>query len=180
MNMLASHVYYFDIGRGRWVGDFSFRVTSWRRLRRASIGVSNLFLVVSMDAILRIFGQAKLESTVTGDPDQGSAGVANNVVKITKLGVPLYLLDERYDLDPNGTDVTVASQERFGPIPFLFNVTKECSARIKSGGRGATYQIPLLGDDWVADYSVRSDNDHIHAVLQCPWSSAEEVIDRAD
>jgi hypothetical protein len=40
------------------------------------------------------------------------------------------------------------------------------------------YQIPLLGDDWVADYSVQPGDHHIDARLQCPWSSAEEVIDR--
>jgi hypothetical protein len=176
--MPDSHVYYFDVGRGRWAGDFTFRVTDWPRLRRASIGTTNLFLVAGMHTILRVFGKARLESEVTGDPDEGPAGVANNIVKITKLGIPLYLLHERYDLDPNGTDVSVVSQERFGPIPFLFNVRKMCSARIKAGGRGAVYQIPLLGDDWVADYSVRPDGNHINARLQCPWSSAEEVIDR--
>ena len=110
--MPASHVYYFDIGRGRWAGDFAFRVTDWSRLRRASIGATNLFLVVGMHTILRIFGKAQLDSVVTGDPDQGPAGVPNNVVRITKLGIPLYLLDERYDLDPNGTDVSVVSDER--------------------------------------------------------------------
>jgi hypothetical protein len=176
--MPASHVYYFDIGRGQWSGKFTFRVTNWRRLRRASIGVANLFLVFGMHTIVRVFGRAKLESVVTGDPDEGPAGVANNVVKITKLRIPLYLLHERYDLDPNGIDVSVVSWERFGPIPFLFNVRKMCTAKIKSDGRGALYKIPLLGDNWVADYTVRPDNDHIDAALTCPWSFAEEVVDR--
>ena len=64
-------MYYFDIGRGRWTGDFTFRVTDWTRVRRASIGASNLFLVVGMHTNLRVFGKAQLESKVTGDPDQG-------------------------------------------------------------------------------------------------------------
>jgi hypothetical protein len=176
--LVDSQIYYFAIGRGRWSGDFSFRVTDWSQLRRASIGAVNLFLVVGMHLILRLLGTAKLDSRVAGDPDQGPAGVASNVVRITKLGIPLYQLYERYLLDSNGTDVAVLSEERFGPVPFLFNVRKTCSARIKPDGRGAVYQIPLLGDDWVGDYSVRPGDDHIDAHLSCPWSSAVEVIDR--
>jgi hypothetical protein len=125
-----------------------------------------------MHTILRIFGKAQVESEVTGDPDGGSTRVANNEVRITKLGIPLYLLHERYDLDADGTDVSVVSDGRFGPIPFLFNLRKLCSARIKAGGRGAVYQVPLLGDDWVADDSVQPGDDHIDARLRCPWNSA--------
>jgi hypothetical protein len=176
--VVDSQTYYFAIGQGSWSGDFSFAVTDWSRLRRASIGAANLFLVVGMHLILRLFGKARLDSRMTGDPDEGPAGVAKNLVRITKLGLPLYRLDERYLLDSNGTDVAVLSEERFGPVPFLFNVRKTCSARIKPDGRGAIYRIPLLGDDWVADYSVRPGDDHIDAHLTCPWSSAVEVIDR--
>src|SRR5262245_18293156 len=86
--MPDSHVYYFDVGRGRWAGDFTFRVTDWSRLRRASIGATNLFLVVGMHTILRVFGKAQLESEVTGAPDEGPAGVANNIVKINNTVYP--------------------------------------------------------------------------------------------
>jgi hypothetical protein len=178
MTTKASHVYYFDVGQGRWTGRFDFRVTDWAKLRRAAVGAKNLFLIVSMHGLIRLLGKPRIDSEVTGDPDAFPAGVAHNDVRIARLGVTLYLLRERYDLDPNGTDVSVETHERFGPVPFLFNVTKHCTARIKPGGAGAVYQIPLLGDDWVADYSVRPDRDHIDARLACAWSTAEEVIDR--
>ncbi len=55
--MPDSHVYYFDVGRGVWAGDFTFRVTDWPRLRRASIGPTNLFLVVGMHTILGSSGR---------------------------------------------------------------------------------------------------------------------------
>ena len=175
---LDSHVYYFDIGAGDWAGDFRLRITDWTKLRRASIGVKNLLLVTSMHLILLLFGKARMISTVAALPDRGPVGQAVNLVRISKLGVTLYLLDERYELDSDGTNVRVVSNERFGPIPFLFKVSKEAPARIKAGGMGAVYQIPLLGDDWICDYTVRSDRQHIDARLDCPWSSVEEKIAR--
>jgi hypothetical protein len=57
--MAGIHVNYFYIGIGRWAGNFMFRVTDWSRLRRASIGVTNLFLVVGMHTIVRVFGRAR-------------------------------------------------------------------------------------------------------------------------
>jgi hypothetical protein len=92
--------------------------------------------------------------------------------------VTLYLLTERYALDPDGTRVHVVSDERFGPVPFLFNVHKEAPARIKPEGMGAIYEIPLLGGDWIGDYSVQPDRDHLHARLECPWAFAEEEVAR--
>jgi hypothetical protein len=38
-----------------------FRVTDWSRLRRPSIGVTNLFLVVGMHTIVRVFGRAQTD-----------------------------------------------------------------------------------------------------------------------
>lgn len=176
---MDSHVYYFEVGTGDWTGDFRLRVTDWRKLWGASIGLKNLFLVVGMHLTLTLFGKARVVSTVTAMPDEGPAGVATNLVRITKLSMTLYLLRERYELDPDGIHVNVVSRERFGPLPFLFNVSKEAPARVKEGGMGAVYEIPLLGDEWVGDYTVRRDRDHIDARLECPWSLAEETIARA-
>jgi hypothetical protein len=175
---LDSQVYYFVIGAGDWAGDFRLRITDWRKLRRASIGLKNLFLVTSMHLILRLLGTARMISTVTALPDQGPAGEATNLVRISKLGFTLYLLWERYKLHPDGTNVTVVSNERFGPVPFLFRETKEAPARIKGRGMGAIYEIPLLGDNWIGDYTVRSDRNHIDAQLECPWSLVEERMIR--
>jgi hypothetical protein len=175
---LDSHVYYFVIGAGDWAGDFKLRITDWRKLRRASIGLKNLFLVTGMHLTLSLFGKARIVSTVTAMPEQGPVGEAANSVRISKLGVTLYLLAELYELDPDGTRVHVVSHERFGPVPFLFKVSKEAPARIKAGGMGAVYEIPLLGGDWIGDYTVRPDRDHIHARLECPWGSADEEVAR--
>jgi len=131
-----------------------------------------------MHLTLSLFGRARLASIVTAMPQKGPAGEATNWVRISKFGVTLYLLTERYDLDPDGTRVHVVSDERFGPIPFLFKVHKEAPARIKAKGMGAVYQIPLLGGNWIGDYSVQADRNHLHARLECPWAFAEEEVAR--
>ena len=104
--------------------------------------------------------------------------VVGNEVRITKLGITLYLLNERYLLHGDCRQVTVQSHERFGPVPFLFNVSKEHPAEILDEGRRALYYIPLLGADWVGDYRVSDDHNHIRSVLTCPWGEAVEDIER--
>ena len=75
-----SHVYYFEVGAGTWRGTFTFRVTSWRTARRASIGLKNLLLVFAMQATQRVAGPSRLLSVVAAHPDEGEFGVADNRV----------------------------------------------------------------------------------------------------
>ena len=107
-----------------------------------------------------------------------SGGVAANDVRITLFGITLYLLSEQYALGVDGESVHVRSYERFGPISFLFNVEKQHPARITQQGSHATYDIPLLGDRWVGEYTVREDRDHIESALTCCWARATEAINR--
>lgn len=175
----ASSVYYFEIGRGDWTGTFSFKVTSWRAFWNDSISLVNRFLALSMAFTTVLLGKGYIVSRLEAYPERGDAGVATNDVRITKLGLTIYRLQEEYVLNPDGRQVEVRSRERFGPIPFLFNVRKQHPAEILDAGMRAIYYIPLLGSDWVANYTVRSDRDHIDSVMTCPWGEAQEVIDRA-
>ena len=79
------------------------------------------------------------------EPDAGRFGVARNRLRIDRLGIPLYLAQEEYVLDPDGTGVEVIASERFGPIPFLFRDEKRFTAVIHEGGHDSTYSMPLLG-----------------------------------
>jgi len=174
----ASHVYYLEVGLGRWVGDFGFRVTDWRAFRRDPIGLSNRFLVLAMALTARLPGRMRIDSVLAEEPARGERRVVHNDVRIRKWGVTLYLLRERYLLNPDCRAVWVESRERFGPLPFLFNVRKEHPARIEEGGLRAVYTMPLLGAEWEGRYTVRADRDHIDAALVGPWAEAKEVIGR--
>lgn len=174
----ANSTYYFQIGVGDWTGVFRFNITSWGRFWADRIGPKNRFLALSMFTSTKLFGSAKITSHLDGFPDQGEAGVAANDVRITKFGVTIYLLKEQYILHPDGRQVHVRSRERFGPIPFLFNVKKEHPAEILDSGMRSIYYIPLLGTEWVARYTVRQDHDHIDSQMACGWGEAHEVIDR--
>lgn len=174
----ANHTYYYDVGVGDWTGHFGFRVTSWRTFFKASIGLKNRLLVLAMAVTSRVLGRSLIVSRLEPAGREGDADVVANDVRITKFGVTLYLLRERYHLNPDCRQVWVKSQERFGPIPFLFNTTKEHPAEIMDGGMRSVYYMPLLGTDWEGRYTVQPDRNHIDAVLVCPWAEASEVISR--
>jgi hypothetical protein len=174
-----SHIYYFDVGAGEWRGQFTFRVTSWRRLRRArGVGLRNRGLVVAMALTQRLTGASRLESAIAAHPASGAFGVAENVVRLSKFGVTLYLLRERYVLAPDGTGVTVVADERFGPVPGVMGRKFTYPAEIHPSGLGSTYHMPLLGSPWTATYTVGADRKSLAGELVCDWAQATESARR--
>lgn len=173
-----NYIYYFEIGLGNWIGSFHFKVINWKDFWSDRIGLKNRFLVISMIFVMKLFGSAKITSRLEGFRDEGVSGIVTNDVRITKLGLTLYLLREKYILQPDCHQVLVQSKERFGPIPFLFNVSKEHPAEILDAGMRSIYNMPLLGTDWIGRYVVREDRNHIDAALTCSWAEAKEVINR--
>lgn len=169
-----NHVYYFDIGTGTWHGKATFRVTSWRRLMRSRIGFTNKLLATSMHIVELLTGAPRQSSTIVAKPDEGEFGRADNVVRISKFGVTLYLLEEQYVLDRNGTSVVVNGDERLGPVPGLLTRTFTYSAEIRDEGMAATYRMPLLGTLWIANYQVAADRQSLFAELVCDWGTATE------
>ncbi|MFD7320311.1 hypothetical protein ACFV9D_04345 [Streptomyces sp. NPDC059875] len=169
-----NHVYYFDIGTGTWQGKATFRVTSWRRLMRSRIGLTNKLLATAMHIVERLTGAPRQESTIVAKPNEGEFGQADNVLRISKFGVTLYLLDEQYVLESNGTGVTVRAKERLGPVPGLLTRAFTYSAEIRDEGMAATYRMPLLGTPWIANYQVATDRQSLLAELVCDWGTATE------
>ncbi|MFI8763480.1 hypothetical protein ACIGN6_00905 [Streptomyces sp. NPDC053792] len=173
-----NRVYYFDIGTGTWHGKATFRVTSWRRLMRSRIGLANKLLATTMHTIELLTGAPRQSSTIVAKPDEGEFGQADNVVRMSKFGVTLYLLEEQYVLDSNGTGVTVHANERLGPVPGLLTRTFTYSAEIRDEGMAATYHMPLLETPWTADYQVAPDRQSLFAELVCDWGRATEETRR--
>lgn len=171
----ANIVYYCRIGVGYWLGDFDFRLTDWRRFWADKIGFKNRVLALGLFAIFRIFRSAPISSRLTREPDSQPTVVVN-LVRICKFGVTLYLLHEHYTLSPDGRNVHVDADERFGPIPFLFNNHKSHPAEIVDSGQKAIYYIPLLGTSWTGVYEVGEDGRHLHSTLSCDWAIGHEVI----
>lgn len=173
-----NQIYYFQIGKGQWQGSFSLLVTDWHAFWKDHIGIRNRFLVIAMFLFQKVTGASVISSDMLAHPEQGTFGVATNTVRIHKWGLTLYLLHEEYDLDPNGSSVKVRSNDHFGPIPFLFRDSMEYPATIHAGGMSSTYYMPLLGTNWVCDYQVQPDRNHVDAVLKCSWAEAHEIIQR--
>jgi len=171
-----SQIYYFEIGKGRWRGAFSFLVTDWSTFRKTSLSLTERFLVVGMASVHRLVGDSRIDSEVWARPNDGVAGLAGNTVRISRFGLTLYLLKETYTLNLNGHDVAVHAHERFGPIPYLFKVEKRHPAVIHAEGMSSTYYIPLLGAEWTANYTVRADRAHIDGQLESAFARATEII----
>lgn len=173
-----NHIYYFEIGQGKWEGRFSLQLNDWRSFWRDPIGLRNRFLVFSMLVFQKLTGKSTINSEIKAHPGEGRFGVATNVVRIYHW-MTLYLLREKYVLDPDGSEVMVISSDHFGPFSFLFRDSMEYSAVIHQGGTSSTYYMPLLGTNWVCDYQVQPDHNHVDAVLRCAWAEAHEMIQRA-
>jgi hypothetical protein len=176
----ASHVYYFDVGSGLWTGSFRFQVTSWRVMFRSRIGIKNALLVVLMHATQTLTGPSYLTSVVVLHRDEGPLGVVDNDVRLSRFGVQLYSLQERYELNEDGLRVRVVAHERFGPIPRILSRSFTYPAEIRSDGFGATYHMPLLGSPWTATYEVGADRRSLAGILRCNWAVAHENATRQD
>jgi hypothetical protein len=171
-----SHIYYFSVGAGVWRGTFRFRVTSWQQLKRARAGLMNSLLATTMHVTQRLVGASDLDSTIVPKPEDGAFGVAENTVVLSKFGVTLYYLRERYLLDPDGVHVAVEASERFGPIPIPGVLTRSFAypAEIRDDGMASTYHMPLLGSPWTATYQVQDSGEGLAGELVCAWAAASE------
>jgi hypothetical protein len=173
-----SQRYYFAVGTGTWRGTFRYRITSWKAFAAAKLGFTNRALAFAMSVVMGIFRKARIDSVIEAYPDQCRTGVATNLVRISLLGLTLYVLREQYALAADGEGVYVRSYERFGPFAWLFNVEKAHPAKVTGGGAHATYWIPLLGADWIGEYDVAADQKQIESVLSCAWARATESIQK--
>lgn len=170
----SSHIYYFQVGSGVWQGNFTFRVISWSLLARSKTGVVNKVLAALMHAAQRLAGPSCLDSTIMGRPNEGPHGVAENQVIISKWGIPLYVLHERYVLDGDGSHVTVQAVEHFGPFPRWLRRVFTYPAEIVDDGLGSVYYMPLLGAAWTATYQVVNDRQTLVGELVCEWAKGQE------
>ena len=178
MSLAANQVYYFEIGKGDWLGEFSLRITDWKAFWSDKISVFNRFLSLSMWFVSKTLGPSKIRCHLVAHPSEGEFGVCTNSVVISKCGISLWVSQERYILDPNGTGVTVQAHERFGPIPFLFKEYVEYPATINPGGMSSTYALPILGTQLTVRYQVDPDRNHVRGNLDGKWTHADEVLNR--
>ena len=170
-------IYYAQIGNGVWTGTFSFSITNWKLFWRDKVGFWDRLFSIANHLNNYLFGVSKIYSVLKIYPLVGPAGTITNLVFIKKLGITIYELDERYVLDPEGTEVYVHSRERLGPFHFLFNRIKKHPAKILNGGMGAIYlDMPILGTIWEGNYTVSPTKEKIDAKLHCAWAEGRESI----
>jgi len=129
-----------------------------------------------MDLFQRFAGPATIDSVIWALQGTPGEALARNKVRIRKHFLTLYLLDETYTLADDGVTVAVHAHERFGPIPFLLRNEKRHGALIGPDGMSSRYEMPLLGDAWVAEYVVTESGREIRGHLQSCWGEAHELM----
>lgn len=177
--MLPNQVYYFEVGKGEWGGQFDFRITDAQAYRRISIGAVNRLLIAAMRFVIAVLGRPSIASVITVDETEAPAGTARNTYRISKVGVTLCKFHDVYRLDPDGEDVAVTTDISYGPVPGVINDYAAYTARITDGGYRSCYQgLRLLGATWVARYEVAPDRNHVSGTLTCAWGEAREQMFR--
>ncbi len=174
----ANQVYYLRIGVGEWGGRFTFRVTDWNAFRRDRVGAVDRFLCLWFVLVLTVVRWGAITSILRQVDDPGPETRVRNHVRIHRFGLSLYVLDETYTLDADGSGVAVDAHERFGPVPFLFRRDKQHTAVVLDRGMRAVYSLPLLGAWWTAVYQVLPDLEHIDSTLTTTWAEAHERISK--
>jgi len=174
----ANQIYYFEIGRGTWRGRFHFRIVDWKAFWRARVGLLNACLCVMTHWIVQLFGPAQIGSRIEARPGEGEAGVATNDIFMKKFGLTIYRQVIRYCLHADGTRVTVRGWERHGPIPRFFQHDIEHWGTIHPGGMRSTYEIPMLGDRFTAEYTIDGGRNHIESRMRGSFAEAQEILDR--
>jgi hypothetical protein len=173
-----NQVYYFEIGKGRWTGQFGFQVTDWRAFWSDTISLRNRFLVLCFVSFTRVFGKPTIDSHIQAFPDRGQCGVATNSIRIHRAWLTLWTSQEEYILGLDGTGVDVRAHERYGPIPFLFRETVTYPATIHPPGDSSTYTQPAVGTTFESSYQAAQDHNHVQASIRGKWAQATETIHR--
>ena len=174
---LDSHVYYFDIGEGRWAGSFGFSIEDRAKFRTARLAPWDRVLAHALGVVQRLPGEAEMRAEILCDPEEGEAGVARVEVSVKRFGLEIYQLRGHYGLRANGADVAIEIEERFGPVGMPWR-TKRATAKITEAGLRATYTMPILGEDFVGVYDLDADRTFLDAKYHSAWGLSSETMRR--
>ncbi len=174
----ASHVYYRELGEGRWRGEFDFRITDFKRFFSQKLSPTDRFLGVLLHTVQRLPGEARMFGEIRMDPDEGEAGVARVEVFVERFGFEIYWLSGHYALSPNGRDVDINILERFGPRGSPIERYKPARGEIKNDGWIGTYFMPILGENWEGLYTLDASRRELDAEYTCPWGVSREAMHR--
>lgn len=173
-----NQVYYYEVGEGRWDGEFHFRVTKWREFLAAKLGAQNRLLALILAGVEHLPGDAIMRGEIACDPNEGEHGVARVDVSVERFGFEIYRLRGHYALDPNGVGVDIRIYQRFGPYGSPFENEKDATAEIRNDGYLGVYFMPILGDRWVGEYTLNPNHRRLEAEYTCPWGVTIEQMDR--
>ena len=177
--MRPNQVYYFEVGRGFWGGEFDFRITDREAYRKASIGFLNRLLIFALRFLVNVLGRQAIQSEIIVDEQMGPAGMGWNTYTLAKWGIILCVFKDVYQLDADGERVVVTTDLRYGPAPGILTDHVVYTAQIFDDGFRSRYEgLRLLGVDWVAKYEVAADKNHVEGVLVCEWAEARERMFR--
>ncbi len=125
---------------GRWRAPFAMQITNPAALRASPVGwFDRLSLAVGVP-LTRWVGPALLQTSVVIEPD----GVVLHTTRVSKLGIPLFVSTERFDLDPNGRDGRLRGHQR--TAPWFRAVPQTGSVTVDADAKGAVYDVGFAGD----------------------------------
>lgn len=174
----ANKVYYYELGEGRWQGEFRFRVTDWRKLLSRRPSAQDAFLIALLHAVDRLPGKAVMHGEIACDPNEGDDGVARVDVSVDRFGLEIYRLRGYYALQADGIGVKIKIYQRFGPHGSWLESEKLATAEILEDGFLGVYYMPILGDDWVGRYRLDESRTKLTAQYDCDWGITEERMER--
>ncbi len=174
----ANQVYYYEVGEGRWNGEFHFYVTEWREFMRAKLGAKNRMLALMLAGVEKLPGKAIMHGEIACDPNEGAYGVARVDVSVERFGFEIYRLRGHYALDPDGVGVDIRIYQRFGPYGSPLENEKDATAKIEKEGYLGKYFMEILGDDWVGAYTLNPNHERLDAEYTCPWGVTTETMNR--
>ncbi len=173
-----NQIYYFQKTEGTWKGNLNFKIKSWFKMYRSTIGIKNKILITKLRLFQIIFGKPSIQSTISTFSNEGKAGTSKNDFRIYKGWLTLAVSNEDHILSPDGKGVTVDAKVRFGLLSFLFNEHDVYPAVIYDKGLKALFHIDLLGTKFMGNYTVNEDDKQLLKIIENDWVRAEEILNK--
>jgi hypothetical protein len=168
---------YYESVTGRWRGHIDFALTDRQALLRSRLRLVDKFNLIAMTWLVRLFGRLTIETSVRILTETGGTGVLHTT-RITKWALPLFISEERIDLDDGGNTATIRLVMRTAPLLWSRRVSPPGTVALDTDGCGARYRFEWLGADMEQHGRVSDDHNTVTLEQTTAFSTSRQVLAR--
>jgi hypothetical protein len=165
---------YYAALEGSYLGELSFRVTSWAELRKAKLSLLARMRVNAIAVMPRSLASQTMATTLAFSGQLASKGQALHTTNVTKWRATVATTRETIFIEPDGRSLRMVGTQAMWPT-LGRNEPYEAVGEIDATGTRASYSVPWLGTATI-DQRTQIVPGGLHLTQDTPWSHAEVVL----